>query len=443
MPPSAIAVPWDDEQARPQPEAGRRALSPLTLDVRALAVFRLGLGLVLLATFGWLAAEFVDAPPRPPQQLPWAAAYAATLGLLAVAATALTLGWSSRAMALVSMLALLAVDALEPSSAPSASICLRLLLLWAALLPIGERYSIDAAARARPALGDRVSTLASAGFLLQLLLIHLVPSVIGDTQSVVRSVTPLGRRLENLPFLPASLVDGAEAAVFLLLVAAFALTGRARAAAAAALVLLHLTLGVGMELGSLPLVLGLAWAAMLPPTFFDAVRGRVWTPERLGLTLWHSDREATQIARVRLLQTFLLLPGSAARPTSEDIDMDVYRRQRDSWVVTDHHGYRFVRFRALIEAMRWSPILWPLAPLLRIGLLETIGDWVYDLTKRKGGPLMWLVGRGGDPSTRRWHEGLAGVLLVALPVWQLLLARADVGPALAPLWRVLRVVFGG
>ncbi len=420
----------------------REALTPFAIDLRAVAAFRVVLALLLLARFATWAAAFVRSPATGEWSI--AATHAAALGLLAVAGLALLSGWASRSAALLGLLATLMVETAGGLGTTPGNVLLRIALLWAALLPIGERFAIDTALEGPTLRRQRWAGAATVGVLLQFLAVYLAPPIIGDAADL-RSITPLARGLEAQPWWRGSVpwTDLIEAVGFGALIVAFAFTGRARAAAAAMMATLHAVLGITLDLGLLHLVLAGFWLLLLPRQAWDWLERRLWTPDRLRVRLWHSDRDETQVARVRLLRTFLLLPPAAARPTSEDIDMDVFRRQRDSWVVTDARGYRYVKFRALSAAVMASPIFWPIGLVLHIGFVETIGDWVYDLTKRRRGPLVLLAARVTRPRHTRAHEALAAALLIGLLTWQLWGAGQNPPAGWSPWWATLRAAVGG
>lgn len=172
------------------------------LDLRALALYRIGLAAVLLLMLAqlWpdLAAFTTDNGILPrsarPQlnveeafpglcwqlslhmasgELAWQQGLVA---LQALVAAALLVGWKTRWMALASWLLLVSLQARNPLILQGGDDVLRNMLFWSLFLPLGARFSLDANRRtlrgdAQP-LPDDVAHLGTAGFILQLLCVY-------------------------------------------------------------------------------------------------------------------------------------------------------------------------------------------------------------------------------------------------------------------------------
>jgi hypothetical protein len=275
------------------------------VDTRALAALRVGLGLLLVADLLGrardLRAFYTDAGVLPRAVLaglysPWRPSLHALSGDLwwqvvlfvvaGAAALALAAGYRTRTATAVSWLLLVSLHNRNPVVLNGGDVLLRMLLLWAVFVPLGERLSVDARRRARPA-SERVRSLATAGLLLQVVTMYSVNAALklsGDlwlegsairyVYSLEQFTTPLGGVLATTPELLVALdrvwLGLVTGSVLLVL-----LTGRARAALVAAFAGGHLSMYLTMRLGLFPLVACVALLAFLPPVVWNAIGARV------------------------------------------------------------------------------------------------------------------------------------------------------------------------
>lgn len=285
------------------PEPLRRRFA---IDARALAALRIALGSLLLLDLvlraRHLTAFYTDAGVLPRAAL--TAEYpvisrlsvhtiSGSPGLQAVlfvvagvAAVALVLGYRTRLATAVSLLLLISLHARNPVVLNGGDSLLRRLVLWGLLLPLGERWSLDAVRRRRSAR-DRIASLAAAGILLQVVVVYLINAALklrGDAWlegtavryvfeleqfvvllgEYVQDVTPL---LTALTWLWLALVLASP-----LLVLA---TGWLRALLVAAFATMHVGMLLTMQLGIFPLVAVAALLPFLPPVVWDRVERRL------------------------------------------------------------------------------------------------------------------------------------------------------------------------
>ena len=150
------------------------------LDLRSLAIFRVGLGLLLLGDLairaGDLSAHYTDQGVLPRSALTarhyvslhfldGTADFQGALFVLAgLAALALLAGWRTRAATVVSWLLLMSLHARNPMILQGGDALLRLLLFWGMFLPLGARWSVDGLLRrgGGPAGGREVSAASAA-----------------------------------------------------------------------------------------------------------------------------------------------------------------------------------------------------------------------------------------------------------------------------------------
>jgi hypothetical protein len=271
------------------------------LDVRSLAVFRVGLGLLLLVDLidrcRDLDAHYTDEGvlPRSLMEHPWplslhclgggAWLQAILFGVAACFAVALVVGWRTRLATAVSWFLLVSVQARNPVLLQGADVLFRLLLFWGMFLPLGACWSLDRRA-GRGAAGPRqVVSGGSVALVLQLCFVYWFTALlkndpswwpegtaVGYALSNGHFATPLGRWLLGFPDLLTVLTFGTLVleAVGPLLLFVPVFNGPVRLAVVTGFVVFHLAgLGLCLELGLFPFVCALAWLALLPGWFWD------------------------------------------------------------------------------------------------------------------------------------------------------------------------------
>jgi hypothetical protein len=272
-------------------------------DARALAALRIGLGVLLLADLALrarsLTAFYTDAGVLPRSllaaeyplvsrlsvhALSGDVAWQALLFLLAGGcALAVVAGYRTRLAVLCSWLLLLSLHARNPMVLNGGDSLFRRLLFWGALCPLGARWSVDALRRPGTGARTRVATVATAGLLLQVVLVYLTNAVFkldsdlwveGGALAVVFRLdsftTPLGALLPEVPAVLALFETGWP----LLLAGSVGLvvtTGRRRGLLAGLFVGAHLSMALTMRLGLFPLVSVVGLVPFLPPGVWDRV----------------------------------------------------------------------------------------------------------------------------------------------------------------------------
>ena len=180
-----------------RPRAGNRArpgawlLRALTrlfaIDVRSLAVLRIGLGGILLVDLAervrYLDVNYTDQGVLPREALAgsWSlhalggglAFEAAVFAVAALFAAMLAVGYRTRLATLASWVLLVSLHNRSLPLTDGGDVLLRMLLLWSAFLPLGACWSLDAV-RERGADGAEpaVCSVATVALMIQLLLLY-------------------------------------------------------------------------------------------------------------------------------------------------------------------------------------------------------------------------------------------------------------------------------
>ncbi|WP_226007216.1 HTTM domain-containing protein [Natrinema salinisoli] len=287
-----------------------RVRSRFGIDPRALAAFRIGLGLVVLFDLLFLRAPglvafYTDEGVLPRSTLaettPVLARWslhalsgsvwiqALLLGATGVLAACVLVGYRHRLAALGTALLLASLHARNPYLVNGGDTILLSLLAFAALLPLEMRWSLRPRRSGTRGTSDsrrdddRVVSVATAILLLHVVVIYAINAILKFQSEAWMAGVGAQRilQLEDFVYLlgpamaevPAVLVAinwlwTATLAASVLLVLA---TGWLRTATVAAFVAAHLGMAVTMRLGAFPFVMVAVLLVFLPPQFWDRV----------------------------------------------------------------------------------------------------------------------------------------------------------------------------
>ena len=218
------------------------------VDPRSMAVFRMAVAFVLLydlvtravdlramvtddgiATVATVAARMRGSWSWSIHLLDGSFAFQAVLfGLAAVLAVALLVGYRTRLVTVGSWLLLVSLQVRTPYLTTGGDVLLAVSLFWGMFLPLGKRWSLDAASQPSPLdHGDSIFSVATAALLLQVFVMYLFTGLYklntvwlsGDALALTlvddMIVRPLGRMLVDVP-LPLKILTCATLALELL-----------------------------------------------------------------------------------------------------------------------------------------------------------------------------------------------------------------------------------
>ena len=196
------------------------------IDTRSLAVFRVFVGLLVIAdvllrsrNFGFLYSESGVVPQalaeaRTPEHAVSvyfftqdATVIAALFALQALIAIVLIVGYRTRIALLLTFLGVVSLDFHNPFVLSYADTLFRLVLFWALFLPLGERWSIDAIHADGPRR-ESIASLATAAILFQVVVMYVVNGYHKTLETLWTSghATPLIFGLDDMTFLLAGVL---------------------------------------------------------------------------------------------------------------------------------------------------------------------------------------------------------------------------------------------
>ncbi|MFB6282391.1 MAG: HTTM domain-containing protein [Halobacteria archaeon] len=276
------------------------------MDVRALAVFRISFGVLLMADvlirLDDLRVFYTDSGVLPRDTLfrysshplvayvphSWSGEPVFQYLLFAITgffAVLLILGYRTRVVTVVSFLLVFSLHVLNPLTLNSGDVLFRRLLFWSIFLPLGATYSYDCLFRNDDR--EKVSNFASACILLQVVLVYAVNALwkhrgsfwmdrnaVGQVLSLEKFSTSIGSFLVEYPtlteFFTKSWMIMLTFSVLLLL-----LTGWSRVLFVFVFITAHLFMAATMKIGLFPYISVAALFLFLPPVFWSTAEKKV------------------------------------------------------------------------------------------------------------------------------------------------------------------------
>lgn len=311
---------------RTQLQRGRQWFSTalrrrVAIDLRALAAFRIALGVLLLVNLlmraRYLGVFYTDDGAFPRSTLlathtggnqvvtylpdPWGPIL--LFPVAGVFALALLVGYRTRVATAASLVLLVLLHLRNPLVLNSGDRLLRSLLIWALFLPLDRRWAIDAR---RYDTRGTVSSVATAAVLVQVALVYVINATYKVDGQLWRSGEAVAHvfQADQLTYLlgdllaefPALLVAATYLWMAMLVVSPLLLvaTGRLRMLLASLFVTMHAGMLVSMPIGLFPLISITGLILFYPPPAWDAA-GNVFE-ETVGvdrLRAWTARIEAT------------------------------------------------------------------------------------------------------------------------------------------------------
>jgi len=361
-------------------------------------------------------------------------------GVHGIFALMLMVGYKTRLASIVTWLLLLSLFHRTPPILHGGDTLLSLLLLWGALTPWGARLSVDGALNTVREIPRRVTSIATAGLILQMPLVYLFTMFLKlkddswrfpDLSAVYYSlspefVTPLGARLvANQPFWATQaktvftmLAEGVGPVLMFLPLLIFAAPGvrrkwlgRLRWVAIGALTLMQFGLALTVSLGLFPLISTLGLLAALPESMWDRW-ARSQRVHRAARTAIFFDPHCLFCRKMaRLAQEFLLPRSAPVQEASDDPAVHERMVASNSWIVRDAEGRLHEGYAAFLVLLQASPWAFWLHGIARI--CAPVGECVYSFiaSNRR---LMGYLTDGLELRPYRVRAGVVATILSAL-----------------------------
>ncbi|MEO0395209.1 MAG: DCC1-like thiol-disulfide oxidoreductase family protein [Cyanobacteria bacterium P01_A01_bin.137] len=356
------------------------------LDLRSLALLRIGLALALLCDLAFRAGDLLGqgVVSRGGRGELWLPGYWSIHGLsesigwqmgcfaiATLAALLMLIGYRTRWATIVAWVMLISLHNYSLPAVHAADDVLRAILFWAMFLPLGSSYSVDQALNTSPQpQPQRIFTGATLGLMAQQCYIYVVSALWQTMAPNNASVSPM-------------IMGTALAWAGPLLLWSPFRTDVCRTVVVFAFVLFHLvfhlSLGLTPNLGLLSIVSCFTWLAFIPSSVWDRWAQRAFTPKQLGLKIYYDAECGFCKKVVHLLRTFLVLPRRVPLQIAQsDPIIQAAMETQNSWVIVDWQGQHHYKWQGIAYVVSLSPIVSPLARVLRWPPLMALGTRIYE-----------------------------------------------------------------
>lgn len=390
----------------------------LGADLRSVAVLRVGLGLLIITDLFQrsfdLRVHYTDYGllPRGPLVSHFMNELAVcihlctgTLGgvialfvLQGAVALCLMVGWRSRSMSVLSWFLMYSLHLRNPVVLQGGDDLLRMLLFWAMFLPLGARYSVDAALADEAACGRRsapqdaqIFSVGTLALIAQLLLMYWSTAILkyGREWHDEGSAVYYALHYDQLALAPAvwlrqfyPLTVGLthltlfwESVGPALLITPF-FFGPLRTFAACNFILMHHCFGLCLMLGLFPYIDMVSMLALMPAWAWDKLQPFVPRAAQRQTTVYFDAECGVCKKLVFILRELLICPEVAIAPAQGRADV-LKRMQADrSWVVVDEAGAHS-EWAGFVALARVSPLLGWAAGVLAKPAVARLGRLAY------------------------------------------------------------------
>ena len=290
------------------------------MDLRALALFRIGLGLTVLVDLvtraPFLMHHYTDAGAIPRSlvlksvQVPRISLYQMVgetelvmvlYAIQILAALALLVGFKTRIANIVTWVLLVSLHSRAPVLLNAGDMLIRLMLFWAIFLPVGRIWSWDARGKP-PSRATAVLNMFTAALTFQTIIVYITTEMFKtgpswwDGRAVHRVfqldlyMTPMGHMVKDWDWAHAPMTWFVVVYWILgpILVLLPVWTKPARAFGIAVFVFIHFSFGFFLNLGMFPMISCVTWFPLIPSFVFDkaelrlgrigAAKPVVWAP---------------------------------------------------------------------------------------------------------------------------------------------------------------------
>jgi predicted DCC family thiol-disulfide oxidoreductase YuxK len=318
-----------------------------------------------------------------------------------VAAFCVAVGYRTRLATVVAWVLLVSLHNRNTYILNGGDVLFRCLYFFAMFLPMQARWSVDAALSPKKPSPDTNAYFGgpSIGIVLQICFVYLTTAMLKSGKewwpdgtasyfalSLDEFTTPFGKwMLQWYELLRYSTyaVYALEWVVAFVILSPFFHTA-ARCFAVLSLWALHLNFDATMRLGIFPWVDIVGVSVLIPGSVFDWLQKRLDAqPGRSDLRIYYDGDCGFCRKAVLLLTEFLIIPKSQIEKCQDEPNATRLLADEHSWVVKDQSGTYFIRWDALVAVLRQAPLIFgKIFQKLPLKLLRIPGNLVYALIVR-------------------------------------------------------------
>ncbi len=390
----------------------RSYLQFLSLDLRSLALFRVLLGWILIydliLRLPVLNAFYTDTGVLPRSVLLsefnnpnyfslflMSGQYSQVLLLCALGLffyLALLLGYRTRLFTVLSWIFFVSFTARNPVVSHGGDDLIRMALFWMMFLPSNAFYSVDKSlGKDHTIPSPSLLNFASFAFLLQLIVMYFTTallkwhpiwvsegSALHYALQLDQFLTWFGRGLRLLPLetlkLSTFVILWVELLVPLLVFIPWK-NSTLRQIVILTLIIFHLGIFMTFKLGTFPWICMAYWLAFLPSEFWSFCEAK-WHGLQKTTTVFYDGECGYCLKMLKLIQTFLILPGIQIRKAQETESIWQLMQKENSWLVQSNSQEIQSHYRAFLALLSVSPFRL-FKPLFSLRLVNHWGTAAY------------------------------------------------------------------
>lgn len=316
-----------------------------------------------------------------------------------IAAWCLLLGYKTRIATVVSWVLLVSLQHRTSILSSGADDLMRMLLFWGMFLPIGAKYSIDAAME-KNVLYTKPGhfSIATVAMLMQVLYVYWVGALLKthanwhvDYTAIHFALnaedysTSLGMWVLNtfgvlLPFLT-RFVLYIEQFGPLFLVSPILLLWF-RLPVLFLLIAMHIGFVLLLNVGHFPYVSICSLLLFLPKEFWGRVSQFKWSRREQGVTVFYDESCDFCLKTVMLIKHVCVLPSIKILPAQSDKLAGPILKKHDSWVIQKANGETLIEWSALAYLVGLSPVFfwmtWPLKLMIKLNIGNKFYHFIGD-----------------------------------------------------------------
>ncbi len=322
--------------------------------------------------------------------------------LTAVAAFCVMIGYRTRFATVVAWVLLVSMHNRNTMILNGGDVFFRALYFWSILLPLGARYSVDAALNSNTAEPKKLFfSAATIGISVQIAMLYVATALLKTGKEwwpdgtasyyalqLDAFITPFGRwmgqQVEMLKY-------GTFFVYFLELLSGFLIFvplffQQIRLLVLAALMFMHFNFDLAMRLGIFPWVNMIGVIVLIPSSFWDFCSKKIKTSDRLNLKIYY-DGDCNFCHKVAvLIREFLLIRETEVATVQSVEHIEKKSLAEASWVVVDAKNQEYVRWEALVVVFEHIPVIGNLLRRLPLRRLSPVGDRGYKFIAKRRKP---------------------------------------------------------
>ena len=384
------------------------------IDLRSLALFRVGVGMVCLydLIMAWteLRIFYTDWGVLPRNLLLEGSGYEYYLwslhnisGVTAVIHIIFAIhliviimfifGFKTRFATLMVWIFTISLIARNPTVITGAYVILRVALFWAIFLPLGAKWSIDESLDLKEKKSQiRISSIASFALIFQIISIYFFAGMlksdpIWDKEfqgvyyalSLLMFATKLGLLIREYPLITTSLTIftiWVQRIGILFLISPIK-SSLLRIIGIVAFIFFHIGLWSTMHIGWFQAISIACLAVFVPSTFWVWISKLLSNSKRNNLIIYYDDDCAFCKRTVFILKGLFLVGKTKMIPAQSDKKNFEIMTKKNSWIIVDQYGNKHYGFEGLIYVFSCSPILFPLKYISYIKIFSRFGEMLY------------------------------------------------------------------